>query len=700
MDLLIRKLRLKSETVPQLFENRKGLESEYLLTLFTHEHEVLMFKKISFFSLSFLIFNTSLAFSVEEPANAPLLYGGINEKQIYSLDNIVESKKASSASIEVITLEEMKEQNFPMLPELLNQLGGVAVQRSGSTGDITSFRIRGTDRVRVTVDGVRADSPVDNKFYLNNYLSDDLERIEVIKGPQGNVAGVNASGGLVSLQTRRGYGKPSVEFESGMGNLGSYRERFAVMGGDEKKDYYLGVNWFKTDGGTRINDWQKVKNDDYNTLNVVSNLGARMLQGRAEVRNITRFSNSRKNVGINGFGPNISQDPNDYSKNMDFLDTIAFNYKPKEWYDSSTKFGVFSTVNNFFQRPDGYDSGYGNDWFRSTRLSFITQHNFKYKNLNTFSTGYNLESNIFSSISDYSSDPFWPSYNKFGGNTLQNDVFVNDVINIKDKLFLRGGTRLTHHSQFGTYVSPNVSAALVLPTYKMAGDYTKFRSSFGQNINTPTLYQMFGRLANMLDPNPNLKPEKLNGWDVGVEQTFFNEKLSADFGYFSSRYKDYIGWQSDPFTWIGSYVNVNEAKINGYEAGLKWQPNYKLKTVLNYTFTDSEDLATGYNLVGVPKNRLNASIFYSPIERLNVFATVESSSSRIYTGNSSVSGYVNASLGTSVRLFNLKKCQIYFKAQAYNLFNQRISMYQNYYQPGIHFMAGLYVKINAFKETL
>lgn len=628
------------------------------------------------------------------------LEGKIDEKQIYSLDNIVESKKSSGAKVDVITLDEMKEQNYPMLPELLNQLGGVTVQRSGSAGDLSSFRIRGTDRVRVTIDGMRADNPTDNKFYLQNYLSDDLERIEVIRGPQGNVSGVNASGGLVSMQTRRGYGKPSIEMESGMGSLGSYRERFAIMGGDEKKDYYLGVNWFKTDGGTRINDWNRLRNDGFNTVSLVSNVGRRLLEGKAEIRNITRFSNSKKFVGINGYGPVISQDYNDFSRNMDFIDTLAFNYKPKDWYDSSTKFGIFSNVSNFYQRPDGYDSCYGNDWFRSTRLSFITQHNFQYKNWNTFSTGYNMESNFFNSISNYSTDPFWPSYNRFDGSTFQNDVFVNDVINIKDRLFIRGGSRLTNHSQFGTYVSPNASVALVLPTYKMAGDYTKLRTSWGQSINTPTLYQMFARLEGMLDPNPNLKPEKLNGWDMGIEQTFFNEKLSADFGYFNSKYQDYIGWQTNPMTWVGTYANVSQATMNGYEASLKWQPNLKLKMLMNYTYTNSEDLSTGYQLVGVPKNRLNTSLFYSPSERFNLFTTVEAGSNRVYSGNSTVPGYVDVAMGTSLRLFSIKNCHVYLKAQVYNLLNQKMSMYKNYYQPGVHYMAGIFIKFNALGEKL
>ena len=652
---------------------------------------VILIILLSFFALP--------AFSVQEikkekKEETATIFGAVDEKEIYSLGNIVETKESASANIDVITYEDMKEQGSPLLTEMLNQLGSVTVQTSGSIGDVTSFRIRGTDRVRVTIDGMRADSPVDNKFYLNNYLTDDFERIEVIKGPQGNVGGVNASGGLVSLQTRRGYGAPSVEIESGMGNLGTFKERFAVQGGDEEKDYYLGVNWLKSDGGLRINDGERIRNDDFNTLAVTGNVGKRLLKGKAEIRDIVRFSNSRKSVGVNGFGDYILQDPNDYSKNIDIFNTTIFNYKPREWYDSSTRFGIFSTVNNFYQRPDGYDTGFGSDKFRSTRLSFISQHNLYYKDWNTLSLGYNLESNFFNSVSDYSTDPYYPSYNGFSGDTLQNDVFVNDVINIKNRLFIRGGTRLTNHSQFGTYVSPNVSAALILPTYKMPGDYTKFRSSWGQSINTPTLYQMFGRLAGMMDPNPNLKAEKLNGWDVGVEQTFFNKKVSVDFGYFSNKYKDYIGWQSDPITWIGTYMNVDEATINGYEASIKWQPNLKFKMILNYTFMDSEDARTGYSLPAVPKNRLNASVVYTPKERFSVYARVETASDRVYSGNSTVGGYTNVAAGTIIRLFSIKGVHVYLKVQVYNILDQKMSMYKNYYQPGIHFMAGLFIKMN------
>ena len=119
---------------------------------------------------------------------------------------------------------------------------------------------------------------------------DDIERIEVIKGPQGNVAGTNASGGLIALQTRRGRGPMSIELGSDMGSYGTFKERAAIMGGNEKADYYISTTWYKTDGGLRTSNLGRIHNDDYNNLSVVSNLGLRVLDNKAEVRDIFRFS--------------------------------------------------------------------------------------------------------------------------------------------------------------------------------------------------------------------------------------------------------------------------------------------------------------------------------------------------------------------------------------------------------------------------
>lgn len=659
--------------------------------------------------LILFLLNPAFAFAIQDTEdNGAVLYGGLTEKEVYSLGNYAENIKTSGASVDVITLDEIKNQGSPVLTQLLNQAAGLTVQTESSPGSPSSLRMRGTDRVRLTIDGIRADRPsmTSPGMEFQYQLTDDLERVEIIRGPQGNVGGVNASGGLIALQTRRGRGPISIEMGSEMGNYGSYKERFAIMGGDDKKDYYMGLTWFKTNGGMRATGLGTIDNNAYNNLSVVTNTGLRVLDGKAEIRDIFRFSRARKDIGINfhnDYPYTRYQAPyGNYGTNIDIMNVLSFDHTPTEWYNYNTKFGLYHNQSNNFIYPDFINTDptmQSLSKIGSTRLNFMTQHNFNYREWNTFSVGYNLETEFIDSKSTMVNFGM-TDVNNFTGSTIQNDVFVNDSINIKDKLFIRGGARLVNNSAYGTYVLPNASAALVLPTFKIKGAKTKFRGSWGQSVNTPTLYQRFARMRSMgydMIPNPNLAAEKMTGWDVGIEQSFFNDKLTFDFGYFNNDYRDYINFEYGLTSYM--YTNVDSARIQGYEARMTWTPNEKFKAIMNYTYTDSENNATGTDLPACPKNRLNTTLYWTPHERFNGYVGLEAASSRAM--DSSVTavrtpGYVDVRIGANVRLFSFKGAHVYLKAMIYNLLDQKISMYRQgdvyYYAPGIQFMAGVFVK--------
>lgn len=659
--------------------------------------------------LILFLLNPAFAFAIQDTEdNGAVLYGGLTEKEVYSLGNYAENIKTSGASVDVITLDEIKNQGSPVLTQLLNQAAGLTVQTESSPGSPSSLRMRGTDRVRLTIDGIRADRPsmTSPGMEFQYQLTDDLERVEIIRGPQGNVGGVNASGGLIALQTRRGRGPMSIEMGSEMGNYGSYKERFAIMGGDDKKDYYMGLTWFKTNGGMRATGLGTIDNNAYNNLSVVTNTGLRVLDGKAEIRDIFRFSRARKDIGINfhnDYPYTRYQAPyGNYGTNIDIMNVLSFDHTPTEWYNYNTKFGLYHNQSNNFIYPDFINTDptmQSLSKIGSTRLNFMTQHNFNYREWNTFSVGYNLETEFIDSKSTMVNFGM-TDVNNFTGSTIQNDVFINDSINIKDKLFIRGGARLVNNSAYGTYVLPNASAALVLPTFKIKGAKTKFRGSWGQSVNTPTLYQRFARMRSMgydMIPNPNLAAEKMTGWDVGIEQSFFNDKLTFDFGYFNNDYRDYINFEYGLTSYM--YTNVDSARIQGYEARMTWTPNEKFKAIMNYTYTDSENDATGTDLPACPKNRLNTTLYWTPHERFNGYVGLEAASSRAM--DSSVTavrtpGYVDVRIGANVRLFSFKGAHVYLKAMIYNLLDQKISMYRQgdvyYYAPGIQFMAGVFVK--------
>ncbi len=671
-----------------------------------------------------VILSTTPAFSIDEdwiyldPSqseenSAPFtLKGYAKERQIYSYGNYAESIESTGANVDVITQKDIERQASPTLSEILNQSASLFVQNSnGSDGSVSTIRMRGTDRVRMTIDGIRADRPslttpgVEPQFLL----SDDLERVEIIRGPHGNVAGTNASGGLIALQTKRGRGPFRVQLGSEMGNLGTFKERFAISGEAKNTDYYMGLTWYKTDGGMSVTNLGKIINDDYNNLSIVTNVGQRLLDQKAEVRNIFRFARSRKDLGVGyqqAFPYGLYQSPNNYALNYDIMNTTSFTHSPNEKYDYDFKFSLYRNNNNNYILPDNLS---GDPFYESiskiysTRLNAQTQHNYKLADWNTLSVGYNLEAEF---IDGHTKDlSMWSpaNFNSYDGHTVQNDVFINDVINIADKLFIRGGARLIHNSSFGTYVTPNASAALVLPTFNIDGAKTKLRASWGHSVNNPTLYQRFGTVNSsyMISlANPNLESEKMNSWDVGFVQSFYDEKLSFDVSYFNSDYKDYIGYagSTDPITWLytGQYINVDRAEIQGVEGKITWEPINWFKATASYTHTHSKDKTTGASLPGCPENSFKTILYWTPSDVVNFFAGLEANSGRYMTTDANsdkTDSYVDVKLGTKIRLFKNDYSEISLNGVIYNLLDQDISMYKqngiSYYAPGIHFRAGI-----------
>ncbi|MFH0703212.1 MAG: TonB-dependent receptor [bacterium] len=609
-------------------------------------------------------------------------FGYAKQDQVYSSSNLQEDIKNSSSSVDVITLDDIKTLKPVRIKEVLNLLPGFSSYDSGSIGGITAFRVRGWNKTLLTLDGMNINDQTSNQPFLNNILPEGIERIEVIKGPQGTVHGIGTQGGLVSMFTRKGFGAPSVEFESGMGTYSTFKENFVFQGGGESADYYLGITRLDTNGGAKTTPEGKSKNDGYENLTIASNLGKRLFKGNAEIRNTFRQTNAEKGIGTqwNGY-PNF--DPNGKSYSYDLFENLTFSHAPINCYDYNLKLGLFKTRYKNIDPQDSIDFVDSYNRTDNTRLMLSTQHNLKYKNLNTFTSGYNLEYNDFATLSSG-----WGTVSTQKDLT-NNDVYFHDVINIKDTLFIRGGTRITTNSIWGTYTTPNISGALVFPTFNIPDSYTKFRTSYGYSINTPTPTQLY---AVAWGGNPNLKPEKLEGWDVGMVQSFFKDKANAEFGYFRNDISNLITWVPDPANWWigGTYQNVARAKTYGWESSLKLNPIPGLKTMINYTYTDAQQ--QNQELYYLPNNRWNFLVNYSPNYKYDVYWKGTTSSSRYTLNNTRIKGYFDMAVGATVMLFKVKDVQVYGCAQLNNLLNQRYEERLALPHPGIHFLAGIFVK--------
>ncbi len=616
-------------------------------------------------------------------------FGKVEDCQVYSIDNMPQDIKTSTSSAEIINLNDDNNAQKTTLNELLNDYTGITTQDLGSAGMTSSIRIRGWNRVGLTLDGVKIDNPSYGYADLTHFSNKDLERIEVIKGPQGSIHGDSTHGGLISLTTKQGHGSPKIDYEQKFGSYSTFQEGVSFSGGNTSADYYIGVSRLDTNGGAITTSDGKSKRDDYSNFTISANIGKRLMDTKAELRNTFRYIEAKKNVGIseNYFAGTTVFDPNARSQNTQIINSTTFSHKPFSWYDYNLKTGYVGFENFFEDFIDSYgvDTNNNNNKARNDRFIVSTQHNLKYKDIDTFSFGYTLEHNNFNQKSF--GDGVWGYNDRFSRSYTTGHVFFNNKINIKDTLIIKAGTGI-EDSKWGTYATPNVSGALILPTPFIDNSYTKLRSTYGNSINYPTPFQFGGVFFGSPAGNPNLKPEKCSGWDVGVIQSLFNDKINYEFAYFDNNYTDLIDWSGT------TYYNISKAQTSGFENTLKVNFLSGIYGLANYTYTNNN----GFNnndIGGVPRNRFNFKLGYSPKERYNVFATGTSASSRAYNTNGArVDGFFKLALGSKVRLFSVDNAHVYLWGRLNNILNDRYEVYKGYKHPGISFITGLQVKFN------
>jgi vitamin B12 transporter len=210
-----------------------------------------------------------------------------------------------------------------------------------------------------------------------------------------------------------------------------------------------------------------------------------------------------------------------------------------------------------------------------------------------------------------------------------NGYFATYQIEAIENLILSAGARLDDHEKYGNY-----------DTYRLTGSYTldstqtRFHSSFGTGFRAPSLYEFYESV--WVGGNPNLKPEESRGWDFGVEQPLWDDRIVLDVTYFENTTKNLINW-------VGTgYVNISEAEARGVETGLSVELLDNLSLAGSYTYTLAQDKSTGGTLACRPKHEGTLTLAYEPMDDLTTDLSVRAkgrtydSATRSYMGGFAV----------------------------------------------------------------
>ncbi len=494
-------------------------------------------------------------------------------------------------SVSIISREQIDQQKATTIFEALRSVPGLNIRKSGGIGRQTNVTIRGssTNQVLVMIDGVQVNSPTLGSFDFASLTTDNVERIEVLRGPQSTLYGSDAMGGLINIITKRGKGKPKFSIRSEFGTPErTFTESINSSGSIEKFNYSVDV--------TRIDSDGRGADDDYDKNNISSRFGYE-INDTMNFETSMRYNDSK--VGIDD--GQFRQDPNRTAQNEDFNMNAVFSQSLTDWWSQSLKFSFADSDFIDIDKPNPGTSETASPFNRFRLDTQIYtgnwQHTLKYRDIDTFVVGFEFE--------NQSADN-----RTFDETIINRGWYFQNQLKLWDRFFFNAGLRIDDNNRFGKDVNPKLSVA-----YHLKETDTKFKANYGKGFRGPTLNDLFWPDVG----DPTLQPEENENYDFGFEQYFLEDKLFFGVTYFNNRTSNLILWapiSSGSFIWRPQQ-NFGFVWSEGIEAEAVIKPFKGLTVRGTFTRIGTRD-GLKKELIRQPSRQGSVNINYSFLDKFNI----------------------------------------------------------------------------------
>jgi vitamin B12 transporter len=474
----------------------------------------------------------------------------------------IESDKVG-ASVTVLKGDEMRARGFMTAGEALRFVPGVMVNRNASTGTLTQVRLRGSEanHTLVTVDGVQAQRLDFGDFDWADFLLDDIDRIEVVRGPQSGISGANASSGVIAIFTKSGKGlkRPEAEYRLEGGMQQSHRESASLRG--QFGAFYGALT---------------VQNKETKGYNIARS-GNENDPNRARSGTV-KGGFDVGNLNIEGFVRYVDRavqyDP-------EFVIPLADGYGYDKFRSVTSRIAATHTAfdGRLVQRlgiskvDDTFSSEIGFGPFISKANAEFIDYKSTLKYDTLFFGG---ERHSFTILLDQAKEHY---EHNFGANAdrLRRGIAAEHVVTFPWDFTFTSAVRQDFNDAFANYLTWRFTAA-----QNFAQTGTKVHTSVGKSATNPTFVDQFGFFPGFIG-NPGLRPESSIGWDFGITQNWWGGKVVTDVTVFGADYTDLIAQ-------IGvSPINLPGVSTRkGIESSLKFTPNEFFLFDATYTYTDAK----------------------------------------------------------------------------------------------------------------
>lgn len=482
-----------------------------------------------------------------------------------------------TGTITVITREEIERRQLRTVDDVLRSVPGVSVQQSGGIGAQSSVFVRGSNsnHVVVLIDGMNVSDPSTPNGAIDfaHFLTENLDRIEVVRGPMSTLYGSAAIGGVINMVTKAGSGPLNGGVFTELGTRLQTTTGGYVRGSEGKFNYNISATGLYAPGEPVVpaRFWTPngfVENDFYRNINIGSRLGV-ALSDNAQLSLFTRFIDTQLK-----FDQVTFNDPNSTEFAQQLFNRLQFdgNFLDGRWKPTV---GI------------GYSSVYRHDQdFPSDQNPFPFSQD-AYYNGRRLQADFKNEivlSDQFNFLGGVDFDQSWLYINADGtqswGASSQTGMYAQLRGTFFEDLTLSIAGRLDSHNRFGTVTTWRAGA-----TYLVRATDTRFKASYGTAFKAPSLFELYGA-GFFCAGNLNLQPEYSRGYELGVEQGMFNGKVKAGLTYFYNSYSNLIQCPP-PFT---SLQNVANALSDGIEVFVQVSPYKWLDVFFNYTYTRALDV--------------------------------------------------------------------------------------------------------------
>lgn len=499
----------------------------------------------------------------------------VSESVVVSASSVDVPLSHAGDSVTVIDRADLRTHQVETVPDAMRLVPGVHVASNGGRGTVTSFFPRGgeSDYTLVLVDGIPQNA-FGGGFDASHLTTADIDRIEVVRGPQSALFGDGAIGGIVQIVTRRGGPLRGDAFFEG-GGYGTKHGSASAAGSAGHWSWGAAGDGLFTDGDTRaFPNIGTVSNNKYWEGN---GSGSASWSDSAD-RTITFTARGGQNR-IGTPGPYGSDPLGRY----DGLDTVSHGTNTTEEIGGSAILGATKTIRHhvdatFANFKSAFTSPFGPSDDRTRRFTARYQIDLERQPV-AISAGAELqrEQEDYTYIENESFEPVPVKRTTTG-------LFVEARPSLGDRLFVTGGVRLEDIARESLVTdgsrpdfdrdvvwsaNPKVTAAWFLST-PGASDWTKIHGSAGTGIKPPTGFDI------AFTNNPNLKPERSRSGDIGIEQSFANARGVVDATFFANRYEDLIVTIGSAFTGVSRYKtdNVANARARGVELSASWNAGH------------------------------------------------------------------------------------------------------------------------------